>query len=381
MSTTSKTSPQIAIVGTEGSGKTVLATVWAKRMTQRKDKIFLDPKGFNTGMYVEKVWATLNRGEWNESTAPGTKFELEWNLQIADNAYPVKLIDVAGQDLRNLFAFERHKNRNGLYEIESVILNYLVNSSLVVFVVNLQDFVGEPDEMKRKENEFTLKEIIDKFTANENQQDIIIVFTAYDLYEAEIKKHGNLEQYIKEEFIYLFHAVENWAKKFHKNDDVRQLLLPVAAIAETEIITDDNGTVRRVPKQNFRSFGIDKFSDWIIEGITKNAEQEAERQKWEEIRKMVQEVEQQKQEEEKRKTEQHKETMKNADVPALPLIGVMIISTLLIGIVGCGFGGIFDVAFGWDVGVIFGGIFGVIVGMITGISVWVSVKKMANHKK
>ncbi|MDR2438506.1 MAG: hypothetical protein LBE12_03910, partial [Planctomycetaceae bacterium] len=65
MTTTSTTIPQVAIVGTEGSGKTVLASVWAKRMTQRQDEIFLDPKGFNTGMYVERVWATLNRGEWN----------------------------------------------------------------------------------------------------------------------------------------------------------------------------------------------------------------------------------------------------------------------------------------------------------------------------
>jgi hypothetical protein len=233
-------------------------------------------------MYVERVWATLNRGEWNESTPPGTKFELEWDLQFGNNTCPVKLIDVAGQDLRNLFSYERHKKQKNLSEIERDILNYLANSTLVVFVVNLQDFVGEPDVTKRKENEFILKEVIDTFTTDENQQDIIIVFTAYDLYEAEIKKHGNFEQYIKEEFIYLFHAVKNWAKKFHKNGNVNQLFFPVAAVAETEIITGTNTTPRRVPKPNFTSYGINEFSDWIIRKIKKNTEQKEKQQKREE---------------------------------------------------------------------------------------------------
>jgi hypothetical protein len=255
-------------------------------------------------MYVERVWATLNRGEWNESTPPGTKFELEWDLQIGNNAYPVKLIDIAGQDFRNLFSYERYKDLNLLSEIERNILNYLVNSTLVVFVVNLQDFVGEPDILKRKENELMLKEIIDQFTVNENQPDIVVVFTAYDLYEAEMKKHGTFEQYIQEEFVYLFNSLKTWTKKFHRNNnDVSRLFFPAAAVAETEIITDTNTQPRRIPKPNFTSYGIDKLSDWIIGGIKKSgstrtcckllfrrigrkigvikrtAEQEAERQK------------------------------------------------------------------------------------------------------
>ncbi|MDR2755833.1 MAG: hypothetical protein LBC20_09020 [Planctomycetaceae bacterium] len=355
MATTSQTTPQVAIVGTEGSGKTVLATVWAKRMTQRNDEIFLDPKGFNTGMYVEKIWTTLNRGEWNESTPPGTKFELEWDLQFGNNTYPVKLIDVAGQDLRNLFAFERHKDWDGLFEMEQIILNYLLNSSLVIFVVNLQDFVGEPDVMKRKENEFMLKEVIDTFTANENQQDIIIVFTAYDLYEAEIKKHGNFEQYIKEELIYLFHAVQNWSKKFYRNDNVSHLFFPAAAVAETEIITDTNGTVRRVPKPNFTSFGIDKLSDWIINIIKKNAEPNILTKIKRIIRgnkkNVEQEKERQKREEKTHKVTQFSRTMINL----IQKIGDMVIGGIVYGI------------FGGFIGGIIGGIAGLAVGMIVGM--------------
>ncbi|MDR1384518.1 MAG: hypothetical protein LBJ67_11850 [Planctomycetaceae bacterium] len=264
--------PQIAIVGTEGSGKTVLATVWAKKMSLRQDGTFLNSKGMKTGMYVEQAWAALNNGEWLPSTPPGQKFELEWNLHIGNVVYPVKLVDVAGQDLRNLFSYERHKEAN-LSEHERGVLNYLANSSIVVIVVNLQDFTGEPDAVKRAENELILKEIIDMYSVDAKHQDIAVVFTAYDLYRVEMeKRHGSFANYVKNELPTLVNTARAGAKS---GDNIK--FFPAAAVAETEIRLENSG-VHRVPKKNFKSFGLDKLSDWILDNVQKLARQDAEKQ-------------------------------------------------------------------------------------------------------
>ncbi|MDR1383378.1 MAG: formylglycine-generating enzyme family protein [Planctomycetaceae bacterium] len=247
---------QIAIVGTEGSGKTVLATVWAKKMFQQGDT-YLYSKGFNTGIYVEKAWITLNNGEWLPSTSPGKKFELEWDLYIGHVAYPVKLLDVAGQDLRALFSNERRNDTN-LSEHERSVLDYLTNSSIIVIVVNLDDFVGEPEVFKRVENELILKDIIDIYAADKQHQDIAVVFTAYDLYQAEMEEqHGCFEDYVKNKLRILWQAMRVGRQSGNMSID----LFPVAAVNKTEICPESR---RRVPKPNFTSFGLEEFSDWVL---------------------------------------------------------------------------------------------------------------------
>jgi GTPase SAR1 family protein len=256
------TIPQIAIIGTEGSGKTVLATVWAKMLSDSVGDVFLLPKGMQTAMYVEKAWNTLYKvGEWLPSTPPGQQFELQWDLHIKGQRCAVELIDVAGQDLRKLFYYDRYKT-SGLSEHEIGIINYLQTSTVIVFVVNLRDFIGESDYVKKKENELILKEFLDGYAADNKQQHIAIVFTAWDQYGSGInKKYGSFQNYVQKELSLLYNA----AKIAYQSGDVLYFF-PVAAVAETEIKTQD-GKARRKPKPGFESFGLDKLNNWLINAV------------------------------------------------------------------------------------------------------------------
>jgi GTPase SAR1 family protein len=253
---------QIAIVGTEGSGKTVLAVVWAKRMF-RQDNTYLYPLGYNTGNYVERACAALNQGEWLPSTSPGTRFELEWDLHVDNATYSVKLLDVARQDLRALFSNERRNDQN-LFDHERDVLDYLVNSSMIIIVVNLDDFVGEPDAFKRGENELILKDILDMYAADaDKHHNIVVIFTAYDKFRAEMETtHGSFEEYVRNELQILWQAI----RVGRQSNNVTIDIFPVAAVNETEICPESR---RRVPKPNFTSFGLDRFSEWILDKVQK----------------------------------------------------------------------------------------------------------------
>ncbi|MDR0337731.1 MAG: hypothetical protein LBI18_11640 [Planctomycetaceae bacterium] len=261
---TLKTTPQIAIVGTEGSGKTILASVLVKRMSSNIEEVFLHPRSWETAEYVEKVWNALNNGEWWKSTEAGCTFELQWSLHIGRLTVPMKLIDSAGQDLRELFSKDTYKQKN-LSGIQRELLDYIQNASIVILVVNLLHFRGEPDNLKRKQNEFVLKEVIDMFAADPKHQDIAVVFTAWDLYHADItKNYSNFTNYLQKELPLLYNAM----RLGHQSGDSIHYF-PVAAVMDTELI--DNV---RVPKPNFRSGGLNTLSDWLINIVQRTQQKE-----------------------------------------------------------------------------------------------------------
>jgi GTPase SAR1 family protein len=254
METIHKISPQIAIVGTEGSGKTILASVLAKRMSSNTENIFLHPRDWQTAEYVEKVWTSLNSGEWWKSTEAGCAFELQWTFHIGRLALPMKLIDSAGQDLRELFSKDTYKKEN-LTGIHRELLDYIQTASVIILVVNLLHFRGEPDAIKRKQNEFVLKEVIDMFATDAKSQDIAVVFTAWDLYYADItKNYGNFTKYLQKELPLLYNAM----RLGQQSGDLISCF-PVAAVMDTELKNNI-----RVPKSNFRSGGLDTVSNWLI---------------------------------------------------------------------------------------------------------------------
>jgi GTPase SAR1 family protein len=250
--------PQIALIGTEGSGKTVLTTVLAKKMSRLQNGVWLNPLGARTGKYIENTWHTLCKGEWVPSTPAGTLFDLKWVMQIGERGCPMRIIDSAGQDLRRLFSDEGFDDPN-LADQDRKFVEYIYNSTILLVLINLRDFIGEPDRDKVIENQFTLKSVLDELMKDKTRQ-IAFVFTAYDLYEEVIQKeYGTVDQYIEKELPYLHNAYVA---------DKQVMCFPVAAVADTEEVTDREGIKRRVPAPNFGSKGLESLIAWLAAAVT-----------------------------------------------------------------------------------------------------------------
>lgn len=246
----------IAIVGTEGSGKTVLLTVLAKACAKKRDaqSYFMDPQDAKTAKYVEHAWGTIKNGEWPPSTSPGELFNLRWKLHVNSQACDIRLLDIAGQDLRRLFADDQIDRVDSLHEQLRKLAEYLQSAEIVLFLINLKDFEGEADSLKKLENQWAIKYAMDWLAKQPDRREFALVFTQADLYREYGNRPGGwssvAEQYLN--FIYGAHLQGGNVPIF-----------PVSAIPNTKVVVGVNSVPRRVPELPFRPQGLGGLLKWI----------------------------------------------------------------------------------------------------------------------
>jgi hypothetical protein len=248
-------SHHIAIIGTEGSGKTILATVWARRLAYSTDaQLFLSYQNIDTEKYVERAWDNLNKGQWLPSTPQGSRTELEWQLQLGETfKCPIKLIDLPGQDLRNFFS----GNYGSFSTDTKALFEYVSSASIVFAVVNLKRILKEP----QSEDRIVLSEIVRFLSTNAESHHLYFVFTAWDEVASEVlDKYGSLTEYIKRELTPFYRTCENAWKQEGKGI----YFLAVAPIAQTVY---DVQNKEFVPQKGFASYNLENFTKVLIQSI------------------------------------------------------------------------------------------------------------------
>ena len=259
--------PNIAVIGTEGSGKTVLITTLAKRLSVIDSRgIFFNPKDSKTLKYVEKVWSTLQSEKWPPSTPPGDLFSLAWKLEIVGEfECDLRLVDTAGQDLRILFGDDQ------IYSLESLpshlqdLARYCRESDIILFPINLKDYLGQDKSEQRTANEAAMKAAMDYLESKVGSRKVCLVFTQSDLYQDYADKLGGWSNVAAEAFPYIYGAHVHGRKVE---------IIPVSAVAKTKVVVDKDGTPRRVPVEGFQSEGLDNLVNWLIAQVKKTKKEE-----------------------------------------------------------------------------------------------------------
>lgn len=249
--------PMIAVIGMEGSGKTVLTTTLAKRLSTIDARgVFLNPQGVKTLRYVEQVWQTLQSGEWPPSTPPGQIFELRWKLQVAGEAEcDLRLIDAAGQDLRGIFGEDQIESAQAMPSQLQSLAEYCRSSNVILFVVSLDSFIGEGDPRRRISNEAAIKSAMDHLSGHALDKRICLVLTKWDLFTSLASQRGGWLELLAQELPYIFSSHVRF----------KQIAVyPVSSVAQTRIQVDDNGQTFRAPKPGFCSEGLDELVDWLV---------------------------------------------------------------------------------------------------------------------
>ncbi len=263
---------RIAIVGTEGCGKTVFISTLAKRMSQDNFLgVFMNPLDRQTIQYVEHAWRQLNDHDWPPSTPPGQLFELGWTIGWKDGlAGDIRLVDCAGQDLRNLFAGDQDPAGGGPPPQLQRLSDYCLSADIVLLLVNLKDFIGEGDNERRVASEWAIKYAIDVRSGQTGRPaKLALVFTQADQYMEVFKECGNSLEVAKKYLPYVFGA-------HLRNGHVK--LLTIASVTDTEPREVEPGKIIRVPKPGFRSYGLEKMVPWIGEQLKVIAEEDRQRE-------------------------------------------------------------------------------------------------------
>ena len=215
----------IAIIGLEGSGKTVFLAALTQAMQDNEGFPYLDASGneaASTRRYVAKLWDTIQLGTWPHSTNMGTLHTLTWTWHsAADAEYTVWLPDCAGQDIRQIFeggGEDEHQKRLAADIFASGHVLVLFN---LKELIDLHDVPGMND--RRVNAETAVGAVITRL--DEEMIPYSVLLTQYDAYGALIKERfgDDLPSAIRHYSKYLWRIVDQCEPK----------LLPVSA-AETE---------------------------------------------------------------------------------------------------------------------------------------------------
>lgn len=310
---------KIAIVGMTGSGKTVLVSTLATRMTQiTLEDIYLAPFGNNrrqTIKYVQSNWQTLNNGQWPASTPAGELIKLRWELNTKNCQASVQFLDCAGQDIRSLFRTEKF-NPASLNGDLRTVYNSINSANVLILLVNMKDLLATWDAT----NEILdLDQMIHTLQQrNDIPRRIAVVFSQYDKYKPEVdqKFNGDFLEYVRH-YIPNLYGQYKWFHNFE--------IIPVAAVNDTRIVVE-NGEVKQYPIPNFSSYNLEELIHWIADSVeqlnveieetelSKHQQREAdERRRREEEQARQREAEEQerkRQEEEKRRQREAEEQEK-----------------------------------------------------------------------
>ena len=120
---------KVAIVGVEGSGKTVmLAGLGDLYSHPDENGYFLAPKNYQTASYVDTIIARMRKGEWPSATAEDVMLGMDWMLrwrqdetQCPEDVCSVSCLDFAGEVYRAAFGIQEGNAQSGLvHEVKSL---------------------------------------------------------------------------------------------------------------------------------------------------------------------------------------------------------------------------------------------------------------------
>jgi hypothetical protein len=210
---------QVAIIGSPGSGKTVLTAVLSRYLSGHHDRIYMNPKGaceyigndtkqISTFSYISRTMEALHVGNWAGRTEGANKCELGFELHIDGNVYEMKLLDSAGEDLQKI---GQTYDETELNPFQKKLLKYIESSNVVVIIVNLDHFAGAPTQARRDANENVIKEMVDKLVKAKTCHYILVCFTAYDKHKATITQtygNNNFNGYLRGELPMFYRSCE-----------------------------------------------------------------------------------------------------------------------------------------------------------------------------
>lgn len=263
---------KVAIVGVEGSGKTVMLAGLGELYSQPdEDGYFLAPKNYSTVRYVDEKIARMRKGEWPAATAEDLLQGLDWALRKKSSAgcpqdvCSLSCLDFAGEVYRKAFC------ANGSHEEskeEKSLKRYVDDCDDLIVLINLRDVItaGMKDQ-RVQESMWMTNAILDyalegskgQETEKRKQKRAAIVLSQADSYMSTIESCGGAAKVLETYLPHVYNCYD-WLDIFE-------------ASAVDLVHVDEEGNV--FPHPDFKPTLLKPIMDWIKNGVNDgNSEQE-----------------------------------------------------------------------------------------------------------
>jgi hypothetical protein len=236
---------RVAIVGVEGSGKTVLMAALADRYgTPSDDSLYLMPESQSSFTFMKHIPHKMRaEHQWPAATTIESFKHLKWSVRIGPEVLlDLDMLDYPGELYRMAFG-ERAEDEVAPHRGRvHAFLDHLVTADVLVVLFNLQDAMDVGENTRNTEAVWLTRGIFDYAKRLPNIKRRLLLFTQADRYQAELTGKGGLEA-ARDKFL-----------------PMMRMLFPDLECAAVSVATDA-GTA---PSAAFSdTFGVDRFMDWL----------------------------------------------------------------------------------------------------------------------
>ncbi len=252
---------KVAIVGVEGSGKTVMLAGLGDLYSRPDDKgYFLTPKDFNTSSYVAELMGRLRNGIWPAATADDLFQGLEWTLRRRSDTggrptdiCELSCLDFPGEVYRKAFVDTKGQRSEEMQRQIAVLWNYIERADSLIVLVNLGDVITHGLADRRVHESIWVTSAILEQALKERPGRVVpktaIVLSQADVYEATINECGGAKGALEKYLPHVYNSY-GWLDAF-------------AAYTVDKTRLDDDGVV--VPDPAFTTEGLRPIMDWLLD--------------------------------------------------------------------------------------------------------------------
>jgi hypothetical protein len=238
---------KVAIVGVEGSGKTVLMAALAEKYgTISSDAVYLMPENQSAFAFMTHIPYRLRKEHtWPQATTIDALRLMRWTLRVGtDVLSEMEMLDYPGELYRMAFG-ERDEKELAAHRAEvHEFLEHLVGAELLVVLLNLNDILGIGDNPRNAETVWITRGIFDYAKMVPSIKEVLLVFTQADRYSDVLKAEGGTTEILKKHLPMIHVLYPNLE------------CMTVAAVDATD--------ARGNPRENYSSQGIQPLMDRII---------------------------------------------------------------------------------------------------------------------
>lgn len=256
---------KVAIVGVEGSGKTVLmAAMGDKYKSPDANGIFLQPVNRETFAYCEKLMGQMQDGQWPIATGKAITDHLRWTLTRkvadgdADRIAELSFLDFGGEVYRLAFGGGVHDEPDeDTKKAITQLRSHVEEADVLIVLVNLSDIInGQRNEERTIEMNWLSQAILSFAYDEANMSRVALVFTQADSYAETITDCGGLRDVLTK---YMPTVAASYGK--------RLALFSVAAVNKTVPAPDGSGF--QVPSPDFKPQGLENLVLWVVNYVEK----------------------------------------------------------------------------------------------------------------
>ena len=194
---------KVAIVGVEGSGKTVLMAAMGEMYGQASnDSLFLMPENQAAFSFMTQIPHKMRvERQWPEATAIESMKHLKWTVRVGTEVLTeLEMLDYPGELYRMAFGDRKEGEIEDTKEQIHEFLEHLVTADFLIVLLNLNDAMDIGANARNNETVWLTRGIFDYAKKLPNINNRLLVFTQADRYRDILENAGGAKA-IQEKYL------------------------------------------------------------------------------------------------------------------------------------------------------------------------------------